>query len=192
MKVGVILKHIWENLFTEPMTKKFPKEPVQLPEGFRGRVGYIPENCIMCNMCVLNCPANAIEIKPEEDGKRWTLHYDRCLNCMICVEVCPVEALYNDDKEPFRVVTDRINAIETGKVPMVSCPICGKKVPRPSNTMVKRMMKEVTPRNLLKAAVCPQCKKDHKPEEIDAIIDKILEEGSYPDMDKLLGKEGLE
>jgi len=190
MGVGVILKHIWENLFNSPMTTKFPKEPVKVPSGFRSRVAYIPENCIMCNMCVINCPANAISIKPEPDGKRWTIRYDRCISCMICVEVCPVEALYNDE-EPYRIVEDRVGAIETGKVPMVSCPICGKKVPRPSNVMVRRMMKEVTPKNLLKAAVCPSCKKEHKPDEIEKIIDKILEEGTYPDMDKLLGKEGL-
>ena len=188
MKVGVILKHIWENLFKEPWTKKFPKEPVRLPKGFRGRVGYIPENCILCNMCMLNCPPGAIEIKRDKDGGTWTIHYDRCINCMICVEVCPVDALYNDDTEPFRVVEDRISATLSGRVPMVSCPICGKPVLRPSNTMVKRMFKEVTPKTLLKAAVCPQCKKERKPEEIDAIIDRLLEEGSYPDMDKLLGK----
>lgn len=189
MKVGVILKHIWENLFSEPMTKKFPQEPVSVPKGFRGRVAYIPENCILCNMCVLNCPSSAITIKPEEGGKRWTLHYDRCINCMICVEVCPVEALYNDENAAIKITDSRLDEVETGIVPQVPCPICGKPVNRPSNTMVRRMMKEVTPKSLLKSAVCPQCKKEHSPEEIDAIIDKILEEGSYPAMDKLLGKD---
>ena len=188
MKVGVILKHIWDNLFKEPMTTKFPHEPVKVPKGFRGRVAYLPENCILCNMCVLNCPSNAITIKPEEGAKRWTLQYDRCINCMICVEVCPVEALYNDETEVIKITDDRLSAVETGIVPQIPCPICGKPVNRPSNTMVKRMMKEVTPKNLLKAAICPQCKKEHKPEEIDRMIEKILEEGSYPDMEKLLGR----
>ena len=41
------------------------KDPVPVPEGFRGKIHYDPERCIGCRLCITVCPANAMEWIPE-------------------------------------------------------------------------------------------------------------------------------
>ena len=67
-------------------------------------------NCVLCNICVSNCPQEAMKlIKTEWDGKPT----DKCVGCGICVEVCPEEAIV--------LTTDNIM-----KVDLEKCTLCEK------------------------------------------------------------------
>ncbi len=49
---------------------------------------HIPEKCINCLFCWMNCPDNAIIVK---DGKVVGIDYDHCKGCGICMYECPVK-----------------------------------------------------------------------------------------------------
>ncbi len=87
-----LVSWIVRNLFSRPMTNRFPKTPpVPVPEGFRGKLQYDPEKCIGCQLCVRVCPTQTIKFLPEE--KKIAFWVGRCVFCSQCVEVCPTGAL---------------------------------------------------------------------------------------------------
>ena len=51
-----------------------------------------PSDCILCYACVRECPAQAIEVKSNEDSVR--IVQDRCTACGSCYTVCPTEAIH--------------------------------------------------------------------------------------------------
>lgn len=62
------------------------------------------ETCKGCNICVKNCPIEAIELK---DKKAYTK--DNCVSCGICVRVCPfdsVKKIINESQEGYAVCTN--------------------------------------------------------------------------------------
>ncbi|HQL02883.1 MAG: NAD(P)H-quinone oxidoreductase subunit I [Synergistetes bacterium ADurb.Bin155] len=86
-------------------------DPVQVPEGFRGRIGYDKKTCIGCRLCIKVCPAHAIDYLEEE--KKVLFHMDRCCFCAQCTEICPVHCIWMTDEFAFasyerkkEVVTD--------------------------------------------------------------------------------------
>jgi NAD-dependent dihydropyrimidine dehydrogenase PreA subunit len=48
------------------------------------------ENCIGCEECVENCPADVFEMKNE---KSLPVHMDECIGCDTCVEACDQDAI---------------------------------------------------------------------------------------------------
>ena len=109
----MILKTLFSQLLTRPVTNRFPVKymprsvtgllrkveegkatihpPVPVPEKFRGKLAYDREKCIGCQLCIRVCPANVIKFKPEE--KKIRIHVARCTFCSQCVDACPVGAL---------------------------------------------------------------------------------------------------
>ena len=70
--------------------------PVPVPEGFRGKIHYDPERCIGCRLCIMVCPADAMEWIPELKKIR---HYaSRCMFCALCVDVCPGKKFPGEEK----------------------------------------------------------------------------------------------
>lgn len=55
----------------------------------------IPEKCISCGTCDVECPFHAIIISDE--GK-FSIDGEKCKDCNICVNVCPVDAAYDTAK----------------------------------------------------------------------------------------------
>jgi uncharacterized protein (DUF362 family)/NAD-dependent dihydropyrimidine dehydrogenase PreA subunit len=47
------------------------------------------EACVVCGVCVTNCPVKAIEIK----GKRAKMNLSKCIRCYCCHETCPYKAI---------------------------------------------------------------------------------------------------
>ncbi|HBE73106.1 MAG TPA: ferredoxin [candidate division Zixibacteria bacterium] len=105
-KLGAMLPDLIRHFFRKPATVQYPFEKLELPKKFRGNPVMDPALCIGCQMCVRDCPSEAIEIHKEseatdEAGKvkrtfSMTFYMDRCAHCAQCEEVCPKKAIHLD------------------------------------------------------------------------------------------------
>jgi len=58
--------------------------------------------CVGCSLCVVNCPADCLEIEdPEFHGDIETKAYlkepEKCISCKICAKACPIDAIRFSD-----------------------------------------------------------------------------------------------
>jgi formate hydrogenlyase subunit 6/NADH:ubiquinone oxidoreductase subunit I len=91
MKFGAMLGDIFKSFFKKPVTEMYPFERNADPDRLRGQLQYDPEKCSGCQLCVKDCPANAIEILTvDKVNKKFVMRYhaDRCTFCAQCVESC--------------------------------------------------------------------------------------------------------
>jgi formate hydrogenlyase subunit 6/NADH:ubiquinone oxidoreductase subunit I len=98
-KIAPFLPELLRSLFKKPVTVRYPFEKTPVPAGFRGNVVFDAPKCIGCNICVNDCPAEAIEIiRVSETEKKFNmlLHNDRCIHCAQCVDSCPTKTYHMD------------------------------------------------------------------------------------------------
>jgi formate hydrogenlyase subunit 6/NADH:ubiquinone oxidoreductase subunit I len=99
-----VLKEMFENFLSRPITILYPKEKVPIPEAFRGRVAITDEKCIGCSRCSLVCPAQAITMidgprdvefrgKVMSRKKRPQVKLYKCIRCALCERHCPTGAI---------------------------------------------------------------------------------------------------
>jgi NAD(P)H-quinone oxidoreductase subunit I len=96
MKLGAMLGEVGRSLLRRPATEQYPAERRPTPERFRGPLTWERERCTGCNLCVMDCPAHAIEIETiDKKAKRFvfTYHLDRCAYCGQCTHSCNQGAL---------------------------------------------------------------------------------------------------
>jgi NADH-quinone oxidoreductase chain I len=91
---------MFQNLFSKPMTVRFPHESIPIPDGYRGEHEYDIEKCISCGFCAKICPNRAIEMVkvPESYKKEYPKTYPKidlgkCCFCRLCEDICPKEAI---------------------------------------------------------------------------------------------------
>jgi formate hydrogenlyase subunit 6/NADH:ubiquinone oxidoreductase subunit I len=113
MKATTMLGDVLVSLLHRPVTRRYPFERQQPPKRLRGELQWDQTNCTGCGLCVIDCPAKAIEIiTVSKKEKRFVVRYhlDRCLFCGQCVQSCRRKclALSSDSwelaaltKEPF-------------------------------------------------------------------------------------------
>jgi len=65
--------------------------PVEVPEGFRGKIQYDREACIGCQMCIKVCPSEAIEFIPGD--RKVKFYMSRCTFCALCNDICPKKCI---------------------------------------------------------------------------------------------------
>ncbi len=65
----------------------FIKQP--LTNALTARPEPDPQQCRLCNACVIHCPPQAMRIT----GQRLSIDYQRCIRCFCCQELCPHAAL---------------------------------------------------------------------------------------------------
>ncbi len=84
---GMILK----NLFSKPVTKNYPAEPAVYPERSRGHIENDFDQCILCGLCMRNCPTGAIVVEKNEGN--WKINRFDCIQCGYCTLKCPKKCL---------------------------------------------------------------------------------------------------
>jgi glutamate synthase (NADPH/NADH) small chain len=84
-------------LFKKPKTLRYPFEPKEPAERYRGFHLNDWEKCTGCGNCLDICPNEAIIMKeipeitpkPGEKNERPQIDYGRCCFCGLCIDVCP-------------------------------------------------------------------------------------------------------
>lgn len=124
MKIGSMLGDIVRSLFKKPVTELYPFERRPAPKNFRGKLYWQPEKCSGCQLCVKDCPSDALELVVlDKVNKRFVMRYhiDRCTFCNQCVKSCRFDCLsLSEDewelaalsKEPFTIQYGRDEDVE--------------------------------------------------------------------------------
>jgi NAD(P)H-quinone oxidoreductase subunit I len=89
--IGAMFGDVFKSLFKKPATEKYPFERKPDPERLRGKLFWNAEKCTGCQMCVRDCPANALElIVIDRASKKFVMKYhaERCTFCNQCVFSC--------------------------------------------------------------------------------------------------------
>ena len=88
-----ILKEAVKALISGPYTSKYPFEPHEPAERFRGKPKFHDDDCTGCTACAEVCPAEAIEVidSVEEKTRELIYHADQCIFCGQCEANCITE-----------------------------------------------------------------------------------------------------
>ncbi len=100
-------------LITPVVTVQYPREKIDISPNMRGHIDLVKDldsknglhRCIVCGLCMKNCPCSAIIVKGEKQegvkGKVLTifsLDFSKCSLCGLCVESCKKDAIYFSDE----------------------------------------------------------------------------------------------
>lgn len=86
-----MLGRILTNLFSKPVTRRYPIDKRESFENARGCIDMNAEDCIFCGICQKKCPANAIKLNKET--KTWEIDPYKCILCNVCTESCPKKCI---------------------------------------------------------------------------------------------------
>ena len=113
-----MVSEMLRNVGKPPATSEYPFVKIEVPEGFRGKIVFISENCIGCNICVKDCPSDAIGITKPGEEKIFSAYFDldKCIYCAQCVMSCPKKALYaSGDFELAALTRDNFRVVYPAK-----------------------------------------------------------------------------
>jgi hydrogenase-4 component H len=110
-------------------TTKYPFEPHEPPDGFRGKVEFQADGCIGCRACAEVCPALAIAVEDLPDAspptRRLVQRSDKCIFCGQCELNCTTKEGVKLTKTYDMATLDRSSLTEQIEHELVLCEICG-------------------------------------------------------------------
>jgi len=125
-----ILKQAVIAVFTPAFTTRFPVEPFEPQESFRGRPRFSAENCTGCGACAEVCPSKCIEVIDELDispARRTLIHHlDACILCGQCERYCPTQEGIRMSREWDFVGFAPQDFEERVEKELVICELCGE------------------------------------------------------------------
>ncbi len=123
------LKEAVNAVFSPRFTTRFPAQPCQVPERYRGKPKFDENDCIGCGACVNVCPTQALtmedDLKAEKPTRTITLKYDTCIFCGNCADNCTTEKGISLSNEWDLATLDRNETIEKHKYDLQLCEKCG-------------------------------------------------------------------
>ena len=123
------LKEAIRAVIVGPYTSRFPLEPHEPPDGFRGKPEFQEDGCIGCAACAEVCPALAIryvdDTAADPPMRRFELHTDKCIFCGQCELNCTTKEGVKLTKIYDMSTTDRSTCRECIEHDLVICEICG-------------------------------------------------------------------
>ena len=81
-----MFKIIQKTIATGIVTTKYPDEPAQVSEHFRGRPSFTFEKWADARPAAELCPTGAISLSDEGDSRKVTVDYGLCVFCGLCAE----------------------------------------------------------------------------------------------------------
>ena len=81
-----------------------------------------PDRCTGCTLCVVDCPYDALEMVPREDGKYRQIAVlipDRCVSCGICIGSCSDDAMSLDGEPVDDLAAEVRRLAATGNSPRI-------------------------------------------------------------------------
>ncbi len=88
-----MFKIIQKTITTGIVTTKYPGEPAQISEHFRGRPSFNFEKWKDARPAAEVCPTGAISVCDEGDSRRVTVDYGLCVFCGLCAEASADQAV---------------------------------------------------------------------------------------------------
>lgn len=152
------------NLFSPPVTSKYPFAPAQYPQQSRGHIEVNMSKCILCGLCSKHCPTETIVI--DRKAKTWSMNRFDCVQCQNCVNVCPKSALTivpGYFAPGVEKVTETYSKPEPRTGPSeplcngekcVKCGWCAKKCPKGAITVVTGKSWKVDESKCIHCGVC--------------------------------------
>jgi len=123
------LKEAVRAVLSGPYTSKYPFQPHEPPEGFRGKPEFQTDGCIGCAACAEVCPALAIRVADlptaEPPKRTFELHYDKCIFCGQCELNCTTREGIKLTKKFELGTFDRSACVECVEHDLVLCEVCG-------------------------------------------------------------------
>jgi len=123
------LKEAVRSLLSRPYTSRFPFEPHDPPEGFRGKPEFQEDGCVGCAACAEVCPALAIRYVDDRSAdpptRRFELRYDKCIFCGQCELHCTTAEGIRLTKTWDLATLDRSQCVERIEHALVLCEVCG-------------------------------------------------------------------
>ena len=123
------LKEAVTAVFSPRFTTRFPDEPCNVPERYRGKPEFDPDNCIGCGACVNVCPTEALTMIDYPDAQPpiriIKQRYDTCIFCGNCHENCTTEKGIKLSNKWDLATLDRNQTIENHQHELQLCEKCG-------------------------------------------------------------------
>lgn len=131
MKFTTMFRDLAKSLWSKPATEPFPNPEPNEVDRLRGKLHWNPENCTGCQLCVKDCPSNALKLFVlDKASKQFVMRYDvsQCTFCAQCVENCRFNclemaqdewALSEQDKDKFTLFygdDDNVKKVLAGTV----------------------------------------------------------------------------
>jgi len=115
-------------LLSPRFTTKFPDEPCQVPESYRGKPEFDEDNCIGCGACVNVCPTEALtqidDLESNPPMRKIISRYDTCIFCSNCEDCCTTEKGIKLTNEWDLATLDRQETITTHEYELQLCEKC--------------------------------------------------------------------